>query len=232
MVLIRAKDTEDAWQKAVSAVYSTGDLLTTEDGDKTREILGLLVKISNPSLGDREVPKQYPFKGRALLDYIDQLMTPVNKWNFEYTYGERIWNWNGELNQVELAIERISKNLHTRRATCDLAIPTKDTKSNDPPCMRIIDFKVREVRTAPMLPPMKRLMMTVLFRSHDIFGASYANWIALANLQKYVAGEVSKRRGENIVPGEIHSYSISAHIYDRDFEAVKKMFGSLEKFAG
>ena len=74
-------------------------------------------------------------------------------------------------------------------------------------------------------------MMTVLFRSHDIFGATYANWIALANLQKYVADEVSKKSGNNVVPGEIHSYSISAHIYERDFDAAKKMFGSLEKFA-
>ena len=97
MVLIRAKNTEDAWLKAVSAVYSKGDVLTTEDGDETREILGLIVKIAHPSMGDKEVPKQYPFKGRALKDYIDQLMTPENRWNFEYTYGERIWNWDGKI---------------------------------------------------------------------------------------------------------------------------------------
>lgn len=227
MVLIRAKDTEEAWQKAVSAVYSKGDLLTTEDGDKTREIIGLIVKISHPSLGDKEVPNQYPFKGRALQDYIDQLMTPVNKWNFEYTYGERIWNWDGKIDQIQSAIERISENMHTRRATCDLAIPLRDTVSNDPPCLRIIDFKIREVKTAPMLPPVKRLMMTVLFRSHDIFGATYANWIALANLQKYVADEVSKKNGNNVVPGEIHSYSISAHIYERDFEGADSVTCSL-----
>lgn len=223
MVMIRAKDTGDAWRKAVSAVYSKGDILKTEDGDETREILGLLVKISNPTHTDANVPTQYPFKGKALEDYIEQLMTPVNKWNFEYTYGERIWNWNDEINQVQLAIDRISANIHTRRATCDLAIPSKDTTSNDPPCLRIIDFKIREVRSAPMLPPVRRLMMTVLFRSHDIFGASYANWVALANLQKYVASEVSKKNGTNVVPGEIHSYSVSAHIYDRDFDGAESV---------
>ncbi len=223
MVLIRAKDTEDAWRKAVSAIYSNGDHLTTEDKDKTKEILGLTVKIANPSMGDKEVPKQYPFKGRALKDYIDQLMTPENHWNFEYTYGERIWNWDGKIDQIQLAIDRISENIHTRRATCDLAIPYKDTVSNDPPCLRIIDFKIREFQTAPMLPPVKKLMMTVLFRSHDIFGASYANWIALGNLQKYVCDKVSKKNGNNIVPGEIHSYSVSAHIYERDFEGAKSV---------
>ena len=66
--------------------------------------------------------------------------------------------------------------------------------------------------------------MTVLFRSHDIFGASYANWVALANLQKYVASEISKIRGENILIGELHNYSISAHIYGRDFDAVRRFF--------
>lgn len=223
MVLIRARDTEEAWRKAVSIVYSKGDVLKTEDADETREILGLLVKISQPSLGDKAVPEQYLFKGRALQDYIEQLMTPVNKWNFEYTYGERIWNWDGKINQVKLAIERISENPHTRRATCDLAIPSKDTTSNDPPCLRIIDFKIREVRLAPMVPPVKKLLMTVLFRSHDIFGGAYANWIALANLQKYVASEVSKRNGNNVIPGEIHSYSVSAHIYERDFSGAESV---------
>jgi len=133
------------------------------------------------------------------------------------------------VNQIEKAIERLSTDMNTRRATCDLAIPPKDTVSNDPPCLRIVDFKVRDVRAAPMLPPIRRLLVTVLFRSHDIFGASYANWIALANLQKYVAMEVSKKSGMNVVPGEIHSYSISAHIYGRDFEGAESVVKETEK---
>lgn len=221
MTLIHANNTENAWLQAVSSVFSEGDTRKTEDKDETKEIIGLNVRIKQPSLGDKEIPHHYPFKNRALDDYIEQLMTHKNKWDFEYTYGERIWDWNSKVNQVQCAIDRLSENMSSRRATCDIAIPIKDTVSSDPPCLRIIDFKICELKTAPMLPSVNSLVTTVLFRSHDIFGASYANWIAIANLQKYVASEITKKSGTNVVMGELHSYSVSAHIYDRDFEAAK-----------
>lgn len=223
MTLICTNNTEDAWVQAVSKVFSEGNTRVTEDKDETKEILGLNVRILHPSLGDKEIPQQYPFKNRALKDYIEQLMTHKNKWDFEYTYGERIWDWDDKVNQVQCAIDRLSENMSSRRATCDVAIPTKDTVSDDPPCLRIIDFKIVEQKTVPMLPSVRSLVTTVLFRSHDIFGASYANWVAIANLQKYVADEITKKSGTNVVIGELHSYSISAHIYSRDFDVAKSV---------
>lgn len=241
-MFIEAKNTEEAWKKAVCSIWAKGPLHVTEDGDKTKEILGLNVKILNPTLGIDKVPAEYPFHGKGLQDYIKNLMSP-DRGTFEYTYGERLWAWgdtmkqigikNIKINQVQAAIERLSKNPLSRRAVCDLGTPAIDCfpeKIKDPPCMRIVAFNIREFKAAPMLPPIKRLNATVLFRSHDIFGASYANWIALANLMKYVAEQVSKNMGENIALGELHNYSISAHIYGRDFEAIEKMYGSLKDF--
>ncbi len=225
-MMIIADTTEDAWKKAVKTVYENGATVRTEDGDETKEIIGLAVRIRRPTLGVDRAPEEYPFHGKALQDYIDQLMTPENKWGFEYTYGERIWKWNNEINQVEAIIERLAKSPFSRRAVIDLTIPAIDhfpEKIRDPPCLRVICFNIREEKEAPMLPSIKKLHMDVLFRSHDIFGASYANWLALAHLQKYVADEISKRRGEQIFPGELHNYSVSAHIYSRDFEVAKRV---------
>ncbi len=231
MVLIRTKTTEEAWREAVRAIWGSGKTLVTEDMDKTKEIFGLLIKITSPTRSNDKIPEHFQLKGNAFRQYIEQVMTHENKWGFEYTYGERIWNWNNKVNQIEGAIERLSKNPSSRRAVCDVGFPEADAKLKDPPCMRLIDFKIREEKAVtPMLPSAKKLNITVIFRSHDVFGASYANWVALGNLQKYASDKISKNLGENIMPGELHSYSISAHIYERDFEAVKNMVGSLDEF--
>ena len=235
MVLILAKNTEEAWKRAVAAIWTQGNMLKTEDFGLSKEIVGLNVKIHNPTLGTDKVPAEYPFHGKALQDYIEQLMSAENKWAFEYTYGERLWSWTSEtgqkINQIQAAIERLSASPQTRRAVCDLAMPFKDPfpeKIKDPPCLRIVGFLLREQKPMPHLPAVKKLQTTVLFRSHDIFGASYANWIALANLMKYVAAEISKRRGENILIGELHNYSISAHFYEDNFEVAKKIAEGLK----
>lgn len=230
MVLILAKSTEEAWKRAVAAIWKQGFTLKTEDMGLTKEIVGLHVKIQNPTLTIDKVPAEYPFHGHSLQDYVDQLMTSENRWAFEYTYGERLWSWVSEtgqkINQIQAAIDRLAKSPQTRRAICDLAMPFKDPfpeKIKDPPCLRLVGFLLREQKPLPNLPPVKRLYTTVLFRSHDIFGAAYANWIALANLMKYVAEEISKKRGENILIGELHNYSISGHVYEGDFEVARKI---------
>ncbi len=226
IMLIIGTNTEDAWRKAVKAVMEHGRTIVSEDGDETKEIIGLAVRILKPTISIDKAPPEYPFHGKALQDYVDQLMTPENRWGFEYTYGERIWNWNNQVNQVEAIIERLAKSPFSRRAVIDLTIPTMDhfpEKIRDPPCLRVICFNIREEKEAPMLPAVKKLHTDVLFRSHDIFGASYANWVALAHLQKHVADEVGRRRGERIFMGELHSYSVSAHIYGRDFEMADRV---------
>jgi len=224
MVLIHANTTEDAWRAAVRAVWEKGITVGTEDGDLTKEVLGLLVKIKYPTHTLDKIPDEYPFKTAASRNYIDQLMTAENKWGFEYTYGERIWRWNNKIDQIRFVVDRLAKNPLSRRAVCDIGLPEQDAKLADPPCMRLIDFKLRDYKPTADLPAVKQLNITVVFRSHDVFGASYANWVALSNLQKYVAEETAKLRGENIVLGQLHSYSVSAHIYERDFDAVKNMF--------
>ncbi len=231
-MLIIADTTEDAWRKAVRAVMEHGKIMVTEDGDETKEIIGLTVRIKKPTISMDKAPAEYPFHGKALQDYVDQLMTPENRWGFQYTYGERIWRWDGKVNQVEAVIKRLGKSPFTRRAVIDLTIPALDhfpDRIRDPPCLRIICFNIREEKEAPMLPAVKRLHMDVLFRSHDIFGASYANWVALAHLQKYVAEEVGKILGERVFIGELHSYSVSAHIYSRDFETAGRVAESVKE---
>ena len=65
-----------------------------------------------------------------------------------------------------------------------------------------MDFKIRN----------NKLYTTALWRSHDIYGAWFPNAVGLTYLAQYVAGEVG------LDLGSITIHSISAHIYEVNFD--------------
>jgi thymidylate synthase len=71
--------------------------------------------------------------------------------------------------------------------------------------MIIDDFKIRD----------GKVNLTALFRSHDFAGAYPANLFGLSGLLEYVAEQV------NVEPGLITTISISAHIYEHDWDMVE-----------
>ena len=74
------------------------------------------------------------------------------------------------------------------------------------PCLILVDFKIRD----------DKLYTTGVWRSHDIYGAWFANAVGLSYLTQYVADEV----GADI--GSVTIHSISAHIYETDFDDAER----------
>ena len=74
--------------------------------------------------------------------------------------------------------------------------------------MILLDFKLRG-----------ELNLTAVFRSHDFSGAAAANWYALSRLIEHVSQQVG------VTPGQITSISISAHIYEYDWDDVSGIVG-------
>ena len=71
--------------------------------------------------------------------------------------------------------------------------------------MIIDDFKVRG----------GKVHLTTVFRSHDFAGAYPANLYGLSKLLEYVAEKVG------VLPGKITTVSISAHVYDHDWDKIE-----------
>jgi len=71
--------------------------------------------------------------------------------------------------------------------------------------MIIVDFKIRD----------GKLQTTGLWRSHDIYGAWFPNAVGLTHLASYVAEKVG------VDVGTLTIHSISAHIYEVNFEEAK-----------
>jgi thymidylate synthase len=109
-------------------------------------------------------------------------------------------------------VEKLKKDKVTRRAMASTWLPISDTVTDEVPCMIIDDFKIRE----------GKVHLTTLFRSHDFAGAYPANLYGLSKLLEYVAEKVS------VPAGKITTISISAHIYDHDWDKVKNIVERLE----
>jgi thymidylate synthase len=201
--VIRANSISDAWYRGLNLIWNHGHEVTDERGSRIREYLNLMIVIQNPYI-DR-IPKDISWNEERLEEYAKQLITGENVQDFEYTYGQRLRNWNEEIDQIAYVIDKLKQNPTTRRATAVTWVPTIDTVVDEVPCMIIDDFKIRG----------GKVNLTTLFRSHDFAGAYPANLYGLSRLLEYVAGEVG------VSPGMITTISASAHIYEHDWDMVE-----------
>lgn len=203
--LLRAKHISDAWYRGLNVIWNHGQIITDERGSQIREFMDLMVVIEDPYTA--RIPEDTAWNEERLEEYAKQLISGENALDFEYTYGERLRNWKGEVDQIEYVIEKLKKNKTSRRATAVTWIPGVDTKADEVPCMILDDFKLRE----------DQVHLTALFRSHDFGGAYPANLYGLSKLLEYVA----ERLG--VKPGKITTVSISAHIYAHDWDQVENI---------
>lgn len=201
--IIRAGTISDAWYRGLNMIWNHGHEVTDERGSRIREYLNLMIVIQDPY--KNRIPKDISWNEERLEEYAKQLITGENVQEFEYTYGQRLRNWNEEVDQIAYVIDKLKGNPTTRRAMAVTWVPTIDTVVDEVPCMIIDDFKIRG----------GKVNLTTLFRSHDFAGAYPANLYGLSRLLEYVAGEVG------VKPGIITTISASAHIYEHDWDMVE-----------
>jgi thymidylate synthase len=203
--IIRANTISDAWYRGLNLIWEHGHEVTDERGSKIKEFLNLMIVIRDPYTD--KIPKDISWNEQRLEEYAKQLITGENVQDFEYTYGQRLRNWNEQIDQIAYVIDKLKKKSTTRRATAVTWIPIIDTNVDEVPCMIIDDFKIRD----------GKVNLTALFRSHDFAGAYPANLFGLSGLLEYVAEQV------NVEPGLITTISISAHIYEHDWDMVEEI---------
>lgn len=145
--------------------------------------------------------------------FTDYLMNPELGENETYKYASRIHqnvDHDGErsLTQIELVVAMLKKTPLTNQAVIEIAKPQdiaqclgKDGKL-DPPCLRLIDFKVIPMPDGDMV-----LTVTVYFRSWDLWAGFPSNLGGIELLKQYVANEAG------LVNGPMYAYSAGLHIY-------------------
>ena len=213
---ITAFDLPDSWYQCLKAVLDNGYEYTIDRGSfkghKRRELDFVTVVVINPSNRPivPEIPKAIeadvptPTSMEYVNRYLQYLATPLKELTEGYTYGERLTG--GALNQIEEVICMYREEGHgTNQACMEIGTPD-DISLNDPPCMRLIDTRIRY----------GRLHFIVYFRSWDLWAGFPSNLAALQLVKEYMASQIG------VDDGEIVACSKGMHLYDYQFEWARK----------
>lgn len=201
-ILIEAPTIKKGWETLVKKIMKEGSQIKDERGSLTIELCNTVVSVDNPLKLD--IPPGYFWSGEKLEIYAEQFLSNDKK-GFVYTYGNRLRKHFQDIDQIAEAIRRLKNCNESRRAISVTWDPPTDTKQEEVPCMILVDFKIRD----------GKLQTTGLWRSHDIYGAWFPNAVGLTRLSQYVAQEVG------VEVGNLTIHSISAHIYEVNFEEAR-----------
>ncbi len=214
-----AKTIPDAWFQLIYNIFDNAYAQKIQKGSFENEQYrlqypGITVYIEHPYYD--MVPTIPPGSGipaPTTIEYIEDyfanyLMDPELAENETYKYASRIQNRmpNGGT-QLERVIDIIRNTPLTNQAVIEVATPEdldicygKDGKL-DPPCLRLLDFKV--------IPAGDELALTVsaYFRSWDLWAGFPTNLGGIELLKQFVASEAGLKNGS------IYAYSAGAHIY-------------------
>lgn len=201
---VSAHSISDAWFQVVKAVCEVGkDYEITRGsfvGHTRRELESLILEIEAP--GTRPfspvLPREIPpvADDEQIQRYFEEYwLSPEKAKGEDYTYGERIHP------QLFSLIEMLKETPGTNQACISVSQPG-DIRLDDPPCLRSIDYKLRD----------GALSTHAYFRSWDVWAALPSNLGALQLLAEFICSEVGCR------PGPLYVDSGGAHLYDYQWE--------------
>lgn len=216
---LAAKTISDAWFQLIYNLFDNAYAQKIQKGSFENEQYrlqypGIAVYIEHPYYD--MVPTIPPGSGipaPTTIEYIEDyfanyLMNPELSENETYKYASRIQNRMPKGGtQLERVIDIIRNTPLTNQAVIEVATPEdldtcygKDGKL-DPPCLRLLDFKV--------IPAGDELALTVsaYFRSWDLWAGFPTNLGGIELLKQFVASEAGLKNGS------IYAYSAGAHIY-------------------
>lgn len=230
-VFIDAFDLDDAWFQCLSEILEKGYVYTitrgSYEGQRRLEFDFAVVRARKP--GHQIIPIipegmsiPAPTDMDYIQGYLSYLLTGAKTETEDYTYGERLvepkvkvkQNIGGkdmvkemplEVNQVEEVIKIYKeKGFGTNQAIMEIGMPS-DIKLVDPPCLRLIDTRVRY----------GKLHFILYFRSWDLWGGFPSNLGGLQLVKQYIAGEIG------VEDGEMVAVSKGLHLYEYAWELAK-----------
>jgi thymidylate synthase len=214
-----AKTISDAWFQLIYNLFDKAYAQNIQKGSFENEqyrlqYAGIAVYIEHPYYDMvPTIPPGLGIPAPTTMEYMEDyfanyLMDPELGENETYTYASRIQHTmpNGG-SQLDRVVEILRETPLTNQAVIEIATPEdldicygKDGKL-DPPCLRLLDFKV--------IPSDNEFLLTVTayFRSWDLWAGFPTNLGGIELLKQYVASVTSLKNGP------MYAYSAGAHIY-------------------
>lgn len=230
-IFIEAFDLDDAWFQCLSSIIDNGKVYQitrgSYKGQRRLEFDFVCVQVKKPSHQIIPIiPEGMSIPAPTDMDYIQgylsYLLTGQKTATEDYTYGERLVDAKVRIkehtegkemvkeiplsvNQVEEVIKMYkTEGFGTNQATMEIGMPS-DIKLVDPPCLRLIDTKIRD----------NKLHFVLYFRSWDLWGGFPSNLGGLELVKQYMAEEIG------VQDGEIIAVSKGLHLYEYSWELAK-----------
>lgn len=197
-IAVRGKTLPEAYHKALKCLNDYGKTADCADWNTTQKELAMTIYVEEP-LGEPMISKCFIGGPKELEQYRMEMLDgildfEVGKGNWTYTYHMRYKD------QIGFVIDELSKNPSSRRAVMVVRDKMADMYSDDPACLQIIQYFIRN----------GKLDCMVLFRSNDAVKATFMNAFALIMLQKKVADELG------VPVGTYTHRANSFHCYEKD----------------
>lgn len=209
---IKGKTAENVWKKILKYVVENGHEFNDRNERICKECLNVVAKIESIKGITKPIEILNSFE-KWVYPSLEELKSSVlGKSGFNryyYDYAKRIFNQDG-INQIDsYIIPLLKKDPNSRRAVVTLYSPKKDSyvSKKESPGMIAVNFNIRD----------KKLHATGIIRSNDIFYGWPGNIVHIYFLADYIGKKL------NMPIGSINTFSISAHIFDDQFEYIDKI---------
>jgi thymidylate synthase len=240
---VEADTIPQAHFRAMKAVWENGLAIRTEYDRKNAsgEFIDppsrdarVLVEVKDPFAEPRYCPLSFCEVGTYIAEILgakDHMVVPMENLKeavhgelsaqeWPYTYHQRLFahpdSDGSVVDQMAMAVERLVKTPHTRRAVATTSVPNIDPYlKEDVPCLREVQFRCPEDGDGNWV-----LNMNTMWRSRDLYKAWPDNVIGITFLQSVVARAIEEKAGRTVRVGSYADYASSLHIYGQDFGAV------------
>ncbi len=242
----------EAWEKAILAVWERGASVRTEYDRKEKggafidppsRDATAIIEVRDP-FAEPRIHKNFPggpeelevYRQEVVNGIHDHWVDPADPDKWTYTYHERLFRYKAmadlenpdapslpPVNQIEYIVNKCAATHNSRRAQAITWIPNADPRTDDPPCLQRLWFRI-------LLDDAGRrtLNLNTHWRSRDGYKAWFMNAFALTDLQRTVARAISEKVGEEVRVGRYVDISDSFHIYGSYFNEFRPEFEKMK----
>lgn len=237
VLFAEGKSLAEAWEKSIIEVYTNGCDIKTEydkpDDPPSKDCTMILV-VQEP-LSEPMIHKDFPGGLEDLQEYVMEVLDGIkdhcirdqddpDDTRWEYTYHQRLFEYAypdtaDAYDQIAMIADKLAKTPYTRRAQAITWKVWEDNFCYDPACLQSIWCRLLAGEDGDWY-----LNTNVRFRSNDAYKAAFMNIFALIQLQKKIAGEISRLSNRTVKLGRYVHQADSYHIYGSYFEEFKTRF--------
>jgi thymidylate synthase len=245
VLCVRAGTLPEAWEKAVLAVWDQGVSVRTEYDrkdaagrflDPPSKDCTMVIEVDDP-FAEPRIHKNFPggpeelevYRQEVVAGIHDHWVDPSDPDKWTYTYHQRLVAYRAVENledpatahlsvvdQLAEVVEKAARTPHSRRLQAITWIPNADPKTEDPPCLQRLWFRLLADGQEGFL-----LNMNAHWRSRDAYKAWFMNAYALTDLGRVMADGVAKKVGRPVRLGRYVDISDSFHVYGSYFAEVE-----------